>query len=254
MKYFLDTEFIEGFHKPMFGKRRHFIDLISIGIVCEDGRTYYAISTEFNKNNADEWVKKNVIDKLEQKATSFYDSPRLRGNIVLYKTNKQIAEEICMFCYPKQSWQFKNAQAEFLSRAKEYGWIADQPEFYGYYADYDWVLFCSLFGRMIDLPKGFPMYCRDLKQMLDEAYICQENKYVGETRLESWLKSVKNHPQYPKQTNEHNALADAKWNYELYKFITQKQSLNSDIQSTGASQPQPNSSTDDDKTNPQSRQ
>lgn len=32
MKYFLDTEFIEGFHKPLFGKRRHFIDLISIAI------------------------------------------------------------------------------------------------------------------------------------------------------------------------------------------------------------------------------
>lgn len=24
---------------------------------------------------------------------------------------------------------------------------------------------------------------------------------------------------YPKQTNEHNALADARWNYELYKFL-----------------------------------
>ena len=30
------------------------------------------------------------------------------------------------------------------------------------------------------------------------------------------LKSDKN---FPKQTNEHNALADAKWNYELYKFL-----------------------------------
>ena len=35
MKYFFDTEFIEGFHKPLFGKRRHHIDLISIGIVDE---------------------------------------------------------------------------------------------------------------------------------------------------------------------------------------------------------------------------
>ena len=24
---------------------------------------------------------------------------------------------------------------------------------------------------------------------------------------------------YPKQTNEHNALADAKWTYELHKFL-----------------------------------
>lgn len=45
MKYFIDTEFIEGFHKPMFGKRRHFIDLISIGIVSEDNRAFYFISS-----------------------------------------------------------------------------------------------------------------------------------------------------------------------------------------------------------------
>lgn len=24
---------------------------------------------------------------------------------------------------------------------------------------------------------------------------------------------------YPKQNNEHNALADAKWNFELFKFL-----------------------------------
>jgi len=40
--------------------------------------------------------------------------------------------------------------------------------FYAYYADYDWVVFAQLFGKMKDLPKGFPMYCKDLKQSLDE--------------------------------------------------------------------------------------
>jgi len=64
MKYFIDTEFIEGFKKPLFGKSRHFIDLISIGIKCEDGREYYAVSNEFNSNDADQWVKDNVISKL----------------------------------------------------------------------------------------------------------------------------------------------------------------------------------------------
>ena len=56
MKYFIDTEFIEGFHKPLFGKRRHFIDLISIGIVAEDGREYYAISNGYRYKDADKWV------------------------------------------------------------------------------------------------------------------------------------------------------------------------------------------------------
>lgn len=82
------------------------------------------------------------------------------------------------------------------------------PEFYGYYCDYDWVAFRWLFGRMIDLPSGFPMYCIDLKQKLDE-------KSKTFMPMED-LKALKD---YPKQTNEHNALADARWNFELYKFL-----------------------------------
>lgn len=181
MKYFIDTEFIEGFHKPLFGKRRHFIDLISIGIVCEDGREYYAISNEFNAKDADGWVKENVIGRLEQKATSFYDSPRLRQNNLLYKSNKKILSEILEF---------------FGCEYTDYpGWFAPKGiEVYGYYADYDWVLFCSLFGRMIDLPKGFPMYCKDLKQMMDEKGLSKEWKNEN----------------CPEPKDEHNALADAK--------------------------------------------
>jgi len=60
-KYFLDTEFIEGFDKPLFGKKRHFIDLISIALYCEDGRTFHALSSEYDYSKANDWVKKNVI-------------------------------------------------------------------------------------------------------------------------------------------------------------------------------------------------
>ena len=48
MKYFIDTEFIEGFNKPILGKRRHFIDLISICIISGDNRIYYSISNEYS--------------------------------------------------------------------------------------------------------------------------------------------------------------------------------------------------------------
>lgn len=234
MKYFFDTEFIEGFHKPLFGKKRHFIDLISIGIVCEDGREYYAISNEFNSNDADAWVRENVIDKIE--AELFRQQPpfakshfnfSLKELLRQYgKSNKQIAEDICLFCYPDARNNFINAKGEFLARSKQYGWNGEQPEFYAYYADYDWVLFCSLFGRMIDLPKGFPMYCKDLKQIFDEKAFnwfkkdtefkkqyCVENNLFS---IEDDLKLLSN---YPKQGNEHNALDDAQWNFKLFKFL-----------------------------------
>ena len=64
MKYFIDTEFIEGFRKPWLGKKAHFIDLISIGIVAENGNEYYAISSEFDPKEANTWVYENVLNPL----------------------------------------------------------------------------------------------------------------------------------------------------------------------------------------------
>ena len=192
MKYFLDTEFIEGFHRPPFGKRRHFIDLISIGIVCEDGREYYAISTDFDKRDADEWVKKNVIEKLPERYAPFSDpgtSPRARREAMQWKSNKTILSEMLNF--------FGCWRDQLFYRAPE------GIEVYGYYADYDWVLFCSLFGRMIDLPKGFPMYCRDLKQMMDERGLSKDWKREN----------------CPDPDGEHNALEDAKWNLKLFATL-----------------------------------
>ena len=51
-KYFIDLEFLEGTQKKLFGETKPTIDLISIGIVCEDGREYYAISKDFNLKEA----------------------------------------------------------------------------------------------------------------------------------------------------------------------------------------------------------
>lgn len=113
------------------------------------------------------------------------------------------------------------------------------PEFYAYFADYDWVAFCWLYGRMIDLPTGFPMYCRDIKQQLD--YYIEEQKesfYKGDnwphlgggsdltfdeiTYFQNFgerLSKIKAHPDYPKQKDEHHALSDARWNKALYDFL-----------------------------------
>ena len=47
MKYFLFTDRIETFKKPIFGKPVYFFDLISIAIVCEDGRQYSALNMDY---------------------------------------------------------------------------------------------------------------------------------------------------------------------------------------------------------------
>lgn len=35
----------------------------------------------------------------------------------------------------------------------------------------------------------------------------------------NFINKMSNHLDYPRQTNEHNALSDARFNYELYRFL-----------------------------------
>jgi hypothetical protein len=156
MRLFIDTEFIED------GRT---IDLISIGIVAEDGRTYYAESAEFDESKASEWVVKNVFPYLGPK----------EGR----KSRQQIRDEIFSFA-------------------------GEWPEIWAYFADYDWVALCQLFGRMIDLPKNWPFYCRDLKQEMDRTGIKRK--------------------ELPDCEAEHNALADARWVRDAYEIVNGRES------------------------------
>lgn len=175
MKYFFDFEFIED------GKT---IDPISLGIVAEDGREYYAVFKEFNQIHffANPWLVENVLPGLP---------------ITKYR--------------PEEPWSWANAESDFREpvwRSREdikqdILYFVDpyqfgKPSFWAYYADYDWVTLCQLFGRMIDLPKNWPMYCNDIKQLAVS---------VGDPKL----------PEQGK--GEHNALADAKWNKQAYEFL-----------------------------------
>lgn len=149
MRFWFDTEFYED------GST---IQLISIGVVSEDGRTYYAETLDATHlARASAWLEENVY-------------PHLRCKYEERKDGKTIGRDLIAF-------------------------MGDKPEIWAYYADYDWVALCHLFGRMIDLPKGWPMYCRDVKQWAD----------------------MLGGPKLPEQkTQEHDALADAKWTREAW--------------------------------------
>ena len=56
MKYWIDTEFIE---KPGV------LDLISVGLVAEDGREFYAESSEVDWSRASRWTLEHVRPQLE---------------------------------------------------------------------------------------------------------------------------------------------------------------------------------------------
>lgn len=76
--------------------------------------------------------------------------------------------------------------------------VGPKPEFWAYYADYDWVALCQLFGRMIDLPDGWPMFCRDVQQVV----------------------SALGDPKLPEQAGgEHHALSDAAWTRTAHRWL-----------------------------------
>ena len=72
-RYFYDCEFIED---------GRVIDLVSIGMVDERGREFYAVSTEFDDTHALPWVRRNVLDKLPSPADSAWRSrERIRADL-----------------------------------------------------------------------------------------------------------------------------------------------------------------------------
>jgi hypothetical protein len=142
-RIWFDTEFHED------GKT---IDLISIGLVREDGAVLYMESNEFD--------------------------------VLRAKANPWLAEHVL----PKLGPSEQRVSRDFM-RQRVLEFVGDKPEFWAWYADYDWVVLCQLFGRMIDLPKGWPMYCHDFKQVCDAEGLRPEKQKDG----------------------HHNALSDAMW-------------------------------------------
>ena len=155
-RYFHDWEFVE------LGPGLPTIPL-SVGIVCQDGRSLYRQFREgvpYAVRN--EWVCANVLPHLEQPYWKIVEAKNVEGE-VLHRT-LDVDTRGDAFHHPVWTWyedtdQWRKTLLKFMN-PKKYG----KPELWGYYADYDHVLFAQSFGKMIDLPKGFPMYTLDLKQ------------------------------------------------------------------------------------------
>ena len=175
-RYFLDTEFNED---------GRIIDLISIALVCDDGREYYAASTEFDPNTCNDWVKTNVIPLLPPTDYNFtwYNPSGVNYTSPLWKPRQAIAQELIEFVGINQGVE---------------------PQFWAHVADYDWVALCQLYGTLVNRPKGMPMYCNDLKQLHEEL----------------------NRPPLPNQEGiKHDALQDARWNYQAWQTLCQHMAI-----------------------------
>jgi hypothetical protein len=156
MRYFFDTEFVEDIGR---------FELISIGMVAENGRECYFENSEIDLASLPEWLQLNVVPHLT--------------------------------CERMQPSNIRECILDFIGED-------DDPEFWAYFGSHDWVLFCQLFGRMIDLPKDWPMFVRDIQTV---------RMQLGGGRLPPHTGTV------------HNALDDARWTKEAFDFLREMAAL-----------------------------
>ena len=120
MKLFFDTEFT-GLHKNT--------TLISLGIVSEDGKNFYAEFTDYDRSQLNYWLKENVIKNLSIDENIYYvggyDEMKVRGNIEDIETKLR-------------DWLNQFEQVEMWSDC----------------LSYDWVLFNDIFGDAFSIPKN----------------------------------------------------------------------------------------------------
>jgi hypothetical protein len=118
-KIFFDTEFT-GLHQNT--------TLISIGLVSECGKTLYAECNDFSLEQADGWLRDNVVSKLAYYGDHITEAD---GALGMRGSTKQVAQKL----------------SEWLSQF-------DAVEMWSDCLSYDWVLFCQLFGHAFNVPKN----------------------------------------------------------------------------------------------------
>ena len=184
MKIFFDTEFT-GLHKNT--------ELISIGLIAENGNTFYGEITNYDKSQVDDWIQENVINNLKH-----------NGHHIIEETKESY--EISM--------NFEDvsfALNKWLKQFDEVEWVSDV-------CHYDMVLLIDLLtnhGSALDLPYGkINSACHDINQDIAEAYHISEILAFDKSR-EEILKESK----IEITGEKHNSLYDAKVIKAIYEHL-----------------------------------
>ncbi len=173
-RYYYDFEFIED------GRT---IDLISIGVVADDGREYYAVNADVDQDRifSHPWLKDNVWPYLPTQTVPM--GQFARG---LWVRLDQEHPDV------KHPEVIANEVRDFLLAGPT------EPELWAWYAAYDHVALMQLWGPMMARPERIPMWTNDIRQ---------EQHRLG----------VQNMP--GQQAKEHHALDDARHNKVMHEWL-----------------------------------
>jgi len=162
MKLFFDTEFT--------GLRQN-TSLISLGIVDDDDRMFYAVFNDYKKDQVDEWIQENVINNLDID----YNTISRDVNIV-HGDTKKITEAL-------ENWLDYYGEADYI-------------KIWSDCLAYDWVLFNELFGGALKIPPNIYYISFDIATLMEIKGVDPDINREQFTGMEN-------------NSNKHNALFDA---------------------------------------------
>ena len=190
MKLFFDTEFT-GLHKDT--------TLISIGIVSEDGRKFYAEFTDYDESQCNDWIKENVIKNLKLAGmgvgvSDTDENPPLR---IVMGDKRYIRQEA-------NEWLRQFNKIQFVSDV----------------CHYDFILLIDLLtngGTALDLPENISAVCHDLNMDIARHFHVSDLEAFDMSREKIMNDLCKTEDIVT--GNKHNSLYDAEVIKAIYEEI-----------------------------------
>ena len=137
-KIFFDTEFT-GLHQNT--------TLISIGLVSECGKTFYAELTDYDKSQINEWLQNNVIE-------NFLMSEPKEGEQEYFSASRNSDNPVGNDLYKSYSVQLRCDKKVLEVELGRWLFQFEQVEIWSDCLSYDWVLFNQIFGHAFNIPKN----------------------------------------------------------------------------------------------------
>lgn len=209
MLLFMDAEFT-GLRKDT--------TLISLGIVAEDGKKFYAEFTDYDENQCNQWINDNVINNL-----LLYPIPysrdvdeRLRfmeKEGYVFSNIPELPRPDSLLAYPYKKGTKEYMQVvgnKFWIRNHLINWLSqfDSVQFVSDVCHYDFVLLIDLLtygGTALDLPDNVSAVCHDLNSDISHHYGISEREAFDKSREEIVMELCK----HEIEGRKHNALYDA---------------------------------------------
>lgn len=217
MNLFFDCEF-SGLRKNT--------TLISIGIVAENGKKFYAEFSDYDREQCDDWITENVIKHLRLSGIPLTSNFKERiqdmqskGYEVSHMPTRPVFHALTEFgvmretddstteVYGDSEW-ICTQLSKWLLQFKKVQFVSDV-------CHYDMVLLIDIFGSAFDLPGNVSAVCHDINQDIARHYGISDSEAFDKSREEI----VSELCGQQIDGEKHNALYDAEVIKAIYESI-----------------------------------